>query len=505
LENDTLKTSTSQKESCRMDPFSQLRRSYDTEMLIFRSLFALNPDTNLPISTNFIVSTDGIGGLVWMDPFQNLSTAGPGVGYLPSTLFSLTSNVSSLSSLTSTINIQYQAGLSSLSTVLGLAYISSGIYIDNLTSTVEGLGSSEYVSTASLVSTTSYFLDPSRYVSTGALVSTTAGLLPNINVLSTVTGLGSIGYISSSQLLSTVQGLASIGYISSTQFLSALSGVSTTTWSTLQSTVEGLGSAGYISSSQLVSSVSGLITNLGSFNYVSSSQLVSSMNTIFAESNYVSTGALVSTAAGLSTNFAAAIFIDNAGNITINGGNISFSSVASVVYLSSFVFSSINYQGITGTTTAFTYNGSPPRSMLFSTATIPFDSFSSLITPNSRVYLDYYPTFVFSGIYQGASAYLMRGMSSFLQYGNSYLTENQVASWVYGNTTSNAFGNLYQQPMRLQIPGNVLNNNYENPYVFCHNLVSSLTFDTTSGFKNCNIDVQVGATNSVFLSIQNLG
>ena len=47
-----------------MDPFSQLRRSYDTEMLILRTLFALDPDTNLPISTNFIVTTDGLGGLV---------------------------------------------------------------------------------------------------------------------------------------------------------------------------------------------------------------------------------------------------------------------------------------------------------------------------------------------------------------------------------------------------------------------------------------------------------
>lgn len=500
MENDTPKTSTSQKESCRMDPFSQLRRSYDTEMLILRSLFALNPDTNLPISTNFIVTTDGIGGLVWMDPFQNLSTAGPGVGYLPSTLFNLTSNVSSLSSLTSSINIQYKAGLSSLSTVLGLSYISSGIYINNLTSTVEGLGSSGYVSTASLVSTTGWFLDPSRYVSTGALVSTAAGFLPNTNVLSTVTGLGSIGYISSTQLFSTVRGLGSAGYISSTQFLSALSGVSTTTWSTLQSTVVGLGSAGYISTPQLVSTVVGL----GTVGYVSSTQLISSMNTIFAASNYVSTGALVSTAAGLSTNFSQAVYIDNAGNITINGGTVILSSAANVVYLSSFVFSSINYQGITGVTTAMTYNGTPPRSMMFSTATVPFDRFSSLITANSRLYLDYYPSFVFSGIYQGASGYMMKGMSSFLQYGTSYLTSNQVASWVYGNNTSNAFGNLYQQPMRLQIPGSLINNNFASPYVFCHNLVSSLTFDTTTGFKNCNVDVQVGATNSLFLSIQNL-
>ncbi len=484
-----------------MDPFSQLRRSYDTEMLILRTLFALNPDTNLPISTNFIVTTDGIGGLVWMNPFQNLSTAGPGVGYLPSTIFNLTSNLSSLSSTVSTIDYQYQAGLSSLSTVLGLSYISTGIYLENLTSTVEGLGSSDYVSTLSLVSTTGWFLDPSRYISTGNLISTTAGFLPNDNLISTVQGLGSAGYISSTQLLSTVGGLGSIGYISSTQLLSSLQTVSTSLWSTLASTTRGLGSAGYISSTQLQSTVQGL----ASAGYISTSQLISTVSSIFSPETYVSTGALVSTAAGLSTNFAAAIYIDNAGSVTINGGTIVFSSVANVVYLSSFVFSSITYEGTNGQITATTYNGTPPRSMMFSTARIHLDQFSSYITTNSRVYLDYFPSFVFSGIYQGASGYLMTSMSSFLQYGTgNYLTDNQAGSWVYGNNTSNAFGNLYQQPIKLQIPGSVIVNNYTDPYIFCHNLVSSLTFDTTNGFKNCNIDVRVGSTNSLFLSIQNL-
>ena len=387
-----------------MDPFSQYRRSYDTEMIILRTLFALNPDTNLPISTNFVVTTDGIGGLLWVNPFQNLSTAGPGIGYLPSTIFNLTTNLSTLSSAVSTIDYQYQAGLSSLSTVLGLSYISTGIYLENLTSTVEGLGSSDYVSTLSLVSTTGWILDPSRYISTGNLISTTAGFLPNDNLLSTVNGLGSVGYVSSTQLFSTVQGLGSIGYISSTQLLSSLRNVSTSLWSTLVSTSQGLGSAGYISSTQLQSTVQGL----GSAGYISTSQLVSTVNSIFSPLTYVSTGALVSTTAGLSTNFGASIYIDNAGSITINGGTVIFSSVANVVYLSSFVFSTLTYEGTNGQITATTYNGSPPRSMMFSTARIHLDQFSSYITTNSRLYLDFYPTFVFSGIYQGASGYLLK-------------------------------------------------------------------------------------------------
>jgi hypothetical protein len=484
-----------------MDAFSQLQRSYDTDMIILRTLFALNPDTNLPISTNFIVTTDGIGGLVWMSPFENLSTVGPGIGYLPSTIFNLTTNLSSLSSTVSTINLNYQAGLSSLSTVLGLSYISTGIYEPQLRSTVEGLGSSDYVSTASLVSTVRWFLDPSQYISTGNLISTTAGFLPNIQLLSTTGGLGTAGYISTSQLISTVQGLGTAGFVSTSYLQSSLVGISTLIASTIQSTVVGLGSVGYISTAQLISSVEGL----GSAGYISTAQLVSTVASIFSPATYVSTGALVSTSAGLTTNFNAAIYIDNAGNVTINGGTISFSNVANVVYLSSFVFSSITYEGTNGIVNAFTYNGTPPRSMFFSSASVRLDQFSSYITAQSRLYLDYYPTFVFSGIYTGATGYLMRSMSSFLQYGSSnFLTANQTTSWVYGTNTSNAFGNLYQQPIKLQIPGSVILGNYANPYIFCHNMVSSLTFDTTNGFKNCNIDIKVGSTNSVFLTIQNL-
>jgi hypothetical protein len=478
-----------------MDSFSQLGRSYDTDMVILRTLFALNPNTNLPISTNFIVTTDGLGGLTWMNPFENLSTAGPGIGYLPSTILNLTSNLSSLSSTVSTIGINYQAGLSSLSTVLGTAYISSGIYDFQLNSTVQGLGSSDYISTLSLISTTEGITRNYQ----------TSGFLSSLNLLSTTGGLQreffTAGFISTPQITSTVIGLGTVGYVSTSYLQSSLLGISTTIASTLQSTVVGLGSSGYISTAQLHSTVVGL----GSSDYISTASLLSTVSSIFSPETYVSTGALISTAAGLSTNFAQAIFIDNAGNITINGGNISFSSVNNVVYLSSFVFSSITYAGTNGTVNAFTYDGTPPRSMFFSSALLNLDHFSSYITPNSRVYLDYYPTFVFSGIYQGASGYLMRGMSSFLQYGTgNFLTENQTTSWVYGNNTSNAFGNLYQQPLKLQIPGSVIAGNYANPYIFCHNMVSSLTFDTTTGFKNCNIDIRVGSTNSVFLSIQNL-
>ena len=72
-------------------------------------------------------------------------------------------------------------------------------------------------------------------------------------IISTVIGLGTAGYISSSQLLSSVTGL-----------------------------VTGLGTTGYISSSQLLSSVRGLVTGLGTTGYISSSQLLSTSYGLFS-------------------------------------------------------------------------------------------------------------------------------------------------------------------------------------------------------------------------------
>jgi len=469
-----------------------LRRSYDTDLLILRTLFAVDPDTNLPISTNFVVTTDGIGGLVWMNPYTNLSTIGPGVGYLPSTLDSLQSNVSSLSTVVSSLVI----GLSSLSTVLGQAYISSGVYTSQLVSTVEGLGTSQYlstsqltstvqglgsatyVSTQSLVSTTDWFIDPSRYVSTGALVSTTAGLFALPQLTSTVKGLGSIGYISSATLLSTVNAASTLlfsTFYSSLvpQFITPLQ---------LTSTVSSLGTLGYISTAQLTSTVAGLTD----------------------PATYVSTGALVSTVVGISTNIRATYYIDNGGNFNILGGTAIVSSATSIVFLSTFVLSSLTYQGTNGTVTPVVYpNPTTGRNLFFSSATIPLALFSNYILPNSRVNLELYPTMVFPSLNTGATSYLLTPMSTMLAYGNSYVSPF-ATNWVFANNKTAGYGNLYQQSIHLQIPGSALVGNFANPYRIVHSLPESVTSNLTPGFTTSNLELQFGSTNSVFLSIQNL-
>lgn len=476
-----------------MDLNTTLRRSYDTEMLILRTLFALDPDTNMPISTNYVVTTDGIGGLQWMSPFQNLSTAGPGVGYLPSTLNSMSTTLAGVSSLTSSLQI----GLSTLSTTIGNAFLNSGIYLDNLTSTVtglgsvnyistaqlmstvEGLGSSDYVSSSQLASTTAWFLDPSRYVSTGALISTTANILPLSQLVSTVTGLGSIGYVSSLSLTSTVQGISSLVF--STFFSSLFSS--------------------FITPPQLISTIS----SLGSYGYISTSQLTSTVAWFQDVSRYVSTGALVSTAAGISTNLQTSFYIDNAGNLNIFGGTTIVSSATSIVFLSTFTLSSLTYQGSNGTVVPVRYpDATTGNHMFFSTAKISLDQFSSYILNTSRINLDIYPTFVFPRLNTGASQYMLINMSSMLAYGPSYLSNNMASSWVYAGTQTSGFGNVFQQPIQIQLPGSVVQNNYAYDYTLVHNLPDSVTSNLTPGFTSGNIDVRFGSTNSVFLSIQNL-
>ena len=203
----------------------------------------------------------------------------------------------------------------------GLGNVTVNVDTGFLTSTVIGLGTAGYISTASggvavlpggLVSTanltnlisTSFFdtqltstvigLGTVGYISSSQLLSTSAGLVELIqnppggvtpdNLTSTVTGLGSADYISSSQLLSTSFGLAAL-------IQNPPGGV---TPENLTSTVIGLGSAGYISSSQLLSTSAGLVeliqnppggvtpenlistvTGLGTVGYISSSQLLS--------------------------------------------------------------------------------------------------------------------------------------------------------------------------------------------------------------------------------------
>jgi hypothetical protein len=290
-----------------MDPYVQQNRSLDTDLLILRSLFALDPNTNLPISTNYILSTDGLGGLVWTDPlllggisFPILQSTTIGLGTVSYVSTSkLDASLTSTSQGLGTISYVSTSGLDTIlqSTSRGIydyaageGYISTSGLNTILISTTRGLGTISYVSTAgldtALRSTTFNIFNPIRYISSGNLISTTAGLLGNTfftaaDSASTVAGLGRAGYISTSgfisTLRSTVAGLGTAGYVSSTGFNSILR-------SSFTSTVEGLGTSGYVSTTYLDSVLTSTNIGLGTLEYVSESYMVAYVTNAIANS-----------------------------------------------------------------------------------------------------------------------------------------------------------------------------------------------------------------------------
>lgn len=196
------------------------RKTYDTDSITLRRIFAYDPLTNTPPSTGYVLASLTKGVAAFISPLSVLSTFG--WGNLPAQISTLSGEL--------------------FSTVVAFRpnYPSTPEYF--LPSTVTGLGTSGYVSSFQLFSTVQG-LGSAGYLSSGVITQP---------LISTVIGLGTVGYVSTSQLTSTVRGLGSSQYVSSTQ---------------LRSTTVGLGSVGYVSSTQLFSTVRGL----GSAGYLSTS------------------------------------------------------------------------------------------------------------------------------------------------------------------------------------------------------------------------------------------
>jgi hypothetical protein len=225
--------------------FVSSRRTYDTDSIVLRRIFAYDISNNTPFSTGFILTSLTKGVATFLSPTLALSTIGvPNLpaqlstiqGELVSTAIAFSPSVLSSPNafLPSTVAGLGTAGyvsttwLTSTITGLGtLGYLSSSVIGDVVRSTVEGLGTAGYVSTASFYSTF------------------------NTAFPSTVAGLGTANYISSSQLVSTVQGLGNL-YVSTASFFSTFD-------SALPSTVAGLGTAGYVSS--IVNNIRSTYTN----------------------------------------------------------------------------------------------------------------------------------------------------------------------------------------------------------------------------------------------------
>lgn len=428
---------------------------------IFRSLFAIDSNTNLPVPAQYILTTDGQGGLNWQSIFNNINTVSPTIGYLPSTINSFSNSITDLSTLivTSAIpgSINGPQLFSTASGIGNLGYVSTA----QLTSSLQGLGSLGYVSTSGVQQ----------------LVTNSLNSFYQSAAFSTNNGLGSLGYISTSQLISTVGGLSNAGYVR---------------YSNIQSTVTSLGTYGYVSTLALQSTYtsvkslaqyvhSSTIQGLGSYGYVSSLSLQSSISNILR-----------------------VVQVNAAGSLVINSGaNVYISSLGNIAYTSNFYNSSIIYKGTNGNTIASTTN----NDFFFSTASLQLSGFSNYITSNTQITADIFPNFLFcAGYPRNVSQTIALPMSTFLSYQGHPILSTTNNSLLILNSFNDGQSNYFQAPIRMRFSGGQIAaspSNYTEEYVLHHRIPNAFANGLTPGLANSNIQVYMASTNSVFLTVQN--
>jgi hypothetical protein len=409
------------------------RKTYDTDVITLRRIFAYNPDTNAPISPGTILTVTGARGAAsFIDPLQisslrELSTlVGGGTFDSLSTGNITLSSITFLDTATSfpqVLTVSSGVLYLNTSTIMGSGNVLTG----QLVSSIAGLGTAGYVSTFStsqlstgqllsgdIRTSTVNFIDTgnglirtlvasndflyynsnivnyatinyntSTYVyqvssvstifafnipvnvssatnlyintnyyssvsfSTGQLTTSSVHFQDTVNgslqVLAvssgmlTLNGAGIVSDVTSQQIVSTVVGLGTVGYVSTTQLFSTTDGLLTNLFPPyFASTVAGLGDSGYTSNIQLTSTTGGLVTNLfppffastvaglSDAGYISTSQLTSSITATFVSSvlglgtsGYVSSSQLGSTTVGLlNGNFPA--FVTSVGSLYVS-------------------------------------------------------------------------------------------------------------------------------------------------------------------------------------------
>ena len=472
-----------------------------SDRIILRTVYAVDSNTGLFLSTGQVLFTNGLGGTNWVDMLSTLTIAGgPIMNNMPSTISSY-----------STVIYTNTSSLSSSTYELTRAVCSIGAIANATTASIvtANLGSAGYVSTATM----------STYVgeaisTLGASPSTISTLVPSLSTFqyansstlstmnsdidaatrSTVAGLVVYGYVLSNQLTSTIDGLGQVGYISTIA-----------TPMSLQSTVAGLGSSGYVSSSTLLNT----INTMGNI-YVSTASLTSTVGGLstfgYATNVDLSTAILAISAAKNSIRF------DTVGNVILSGSSnlITFTNASAVIYTSTFFQSSMKYSGapVGSTIIGRLLN---TNDMEFSTATINLAAFSSFINNNSLITLDVYPTYVFTKLGTGATAPAVVAMSTLLKSGNTILLDTTTTNSLFvGNTKvllesgiTVDSSNVYNQPIKLTVPiPHVWD--FTNPYTLYHYMPSSIqTNQLQNALHSTIVTPYFGSTGSIFVSIQN--
>ena len=524
-------------------------------------------------TANFF-STLSIGTFVYVN--GNISTLSTSVGdaivnlgTTPGYLSSLQSQVLS----TGRIGLSSIDFIDTATGVTQLAAITNGIFQVNgasitgdvskgdLTSTVIGLGTAGYLSTIvwdSVVSTanlTDLISTPNLtdLISTANLTGLISTSFFDTQITSSLVGLGNLGFLSSFNATtfstgnvqassitfldinippSAGAGLPSLLYASSGKLMfngafatgeGASAGVSQliagngislnpqigTGTVTLTATIANM--VGLISTPNLVNIVS--TANLNGLVSTSffDSQITSSLNGL-GTTGYISSTQLQSTVVALKQSF----FVVNTDSLYLigSGNTLVVSSLRELVYLSSFIQSTVTYKGSNGNITPQWTAGTQPIS--FTTANLQLDSFSTLITSRATVTIEVLGNFAFSPLGLAQSPVPIY-MSSFVQSGvsgnSNYLSSQMFQSMFFpSNYNSGIAGGLYggisnyfSPTIKMSIPGSVIQSFYRNaPLVLGHYLPNAVTLATTQGFLNSNASVFFGSTNSVFISVQNM-
>jgi hypothetical protein len=413
------------------------------------------------------------------------------------------------------------------------------LYDQNDVSTLSTATNTRIISTASTLA----LQNQGNLVSTFSTILGlgTLGYVSSTQLFSTVAGLGTLGYISSLQLLSTTEGLGTLGYISSPQLLSTKRGLGTLgyistsyTDQLLQSTTTGiknnLGSFGYISTASLASTLQsttqGLTNNLGSLGYVSTASFQSTTKGIYDTMGqfYISTAGLntilQSSITGLGTvgyassvndsitsSFQGVFRINLVSTPTLestvkNLGTTGY--ISTTAYISSFngyltgvknFRSSIIYAGKIGNNISQTIVGDD---LYFSSALMYFDVFSSFVKTTSKVSFDANVNIFFSPITSISPPYVP--ISTFLQYGTSVVPNTTYTDMHY---VIGGYCNVYSKMITMQIDPSYLITHYTNPYILTHRITSNI--DNTVGAQNIfgtTCSIYMASTNSLFFTLQ---
>ena len=416
-------------------------------------------------------------------------------------------NTANLTGLISTANLTGLISTANLTDLISTAnltgLISTSFFDTQITSSLIGLGNLGFLSSYN-----------TRNVSTGTVQASSITFI-DINVPPSVgAGLPSLLYASSGKLMFNGAFATGVGAAAGVSQLIAGNGISLTPeigtgTVTLTATIANM--VGLISTPNVANIVS--TANLNGLVSTSffDSQITSSLNGL-GTAGYISSTQLQSTVVALKQSF----FVVNTDSLYLigSGNTLVVSSLRELVYLSSFIQSTVTYKGSNGNIAPQWTAGTQPIS--FTTANLQLDSFSTLITSRATVTTEVLGNFAFSPLGLAQSPVPIY-MSSFVQSGaqgnSNYLSSQMFQNMFFpSNYNSGTAGGLYggisnyfSPSIKMSIPGSVIQSFYRNaPLVLGHYLPNAVTLATTQGFLNSNATVFFGSTNSVFISVQNV-